>query len=142
MLTPRISDKDNLVSRYSYSNNKENDPAAYPGLGSYPLTSRSQNVGLSHVHIFTPNITSEIAYNYYRTFFYFLNASEFNGKDVVGLAGIRGFEAFRICNRQLRKSTLQVFAPLKAVRTIVLKRTGFEPISIGLPCRGTADLTT
>ena len=91
-ITPRITEKDNLVSRYSYVNNNETDPAAYSSLGSYPLSSRSQNVGISYVHVFTPSLTSEVAYNYYRTFFYFLNASAFNGKDVVNLAGIKGFE--------------------------------------------------
>ncbi|HUQ90729.1 MAG TPA: carboxypeptidase regulatory-like domain-containing protein, partial [Bryobacteraceae bacterium] len=91
-ISPRLTEKDNLVSRYSYVNNNETDPAAYPGLGSYPLTSRSQNAGLSYVHIFNPGVTGEIGYNYYRTFFYFLNASAFNGKDVVNLAGIKGFE--------------------------------------------------
>jgi hypothetical protein len=41
--------------------------------------------------------------NYYRTFFYFLNASNFNGKDVVSQAGITGFEGI---------SSLQPAAPL------------------------------
>ncbi|MDQ6707710.1 MAG: carboxypeptidase regulatory-like domain-containing protein, partial [Acidobacteriota bacterium] len=101
--TPRLTDKDSLVSRYSYANNIESDPAAYPALGSYPLRSRSQNVGLSYLHIFSPNLTGELAGNYYRTFFYFLNASAFNGKDVVSDAGIRGFEGV---------SNLQPAAPL------------------------------
>lgn len=102
-VSPRITAKDSLVSRYSYANNTESDPAAYPGLGSYPLHSRSQNVGLSYLHIFTPGVTWELAGNYYRTFFYFLNASAFNGKDVVSLAGISGFEGI---------SNLQPAAPL------------------------------
>ncbi|HXJ37908.1 MAG TPA: hypothetical protein VNH18_01445, partial [Bryobacteraceae bacterium] len=87
----------------SYANNNESDPAAYPGLGSYPLKSRSQNVGLSYLHTFTPNLSVEVAGNYYRTFFYFLNASAYNGKDVVSLAGITGFEGI---------SNLQPAAPL------------------------------
>src|SRR5262249_41832230 len=68
------------------------DPAASPALGSYPLRSRSQNAGLSHYPTFRPNLTSELTFNYYRTFFYFLNASNFNGQDVVSKAGIQGFE--------------------------------------------------
>ena len=91
-ITPRINEKNNMVSRYSFANNTETDPAAYPALGNYPLKSRSQNVGLSFLHIFTPHLTWEVAGNYYRTFFYFLNASNFNGKDVVSAAGITGFE--------------------------------------------------
>ncbi|MFN7924344.1 MAG: TonB-dependent receptor [Bryobacteraceae bacterium] len=91
-ITPRISERDNLVSRYSYSNNTESDPAAYPGLGGYPLKSRAQNVGLSWYRTFKPNLTGELTYSYYRMFFYFLNASNFNGKDVVKDAGITGFD--------------------------------------------------
>ena len=102
-VSPRLTEKDSLVSRYSYANNTESDPAAYPGLGSYPLKSRSQNVGLSYLHTFSPTLSFEVAGNYYRTFFYFLNASAFNGKDVVSLAGITGFEGI---------SNLQPAAPL------------------------------
>jgi hypothetical protein len=102
-MTPRIDEKNNIVSRYSFANNTETDPAVYPALGNYPLQSRSQNVGLSFLHIFTPHLTWEIAGNYYRTFFYFLNASNFNGKDVVSAAGITGFEGI---------SNLQPAAPL------------------------------
>jgi len=91
-VTPRLSQRDSLVSRYSFVHNEERDPAAYPALGHYPLRSRSQNVGLSHFHIFSPAVTTELAFNYYRTFFYFLNASNFNGQDVVTEAGISGFE--------------------------------------------------
>src|SRR5262249_37879045 len=39
-----------------------------------------------------PNLTGELAYNYYRMFFYFLNASAFNGKDIVKEAGIAGYD--------------------------------------------------
>ena len=49
-------------------------------------------MGLSYLHIFSPTVTLELAGNYYRTFFYLLNAGNFNGKDVVSLAGITGFE--------------------------------------------------
>lgn len=91
-VNPKLSDRDNLVSRYSFANNTESDPTAYPALGFYPLRSRSQNVGLSHFHSFSPGLVSELAFNYYRTFFYFLNASNFNGQDVVSKAGITGFE--------------------------------------------------
>ncbi len=91
-VNPKLSERDNLVSRYSFVHNEESDPAAYPALGVYPLRSRSQNAGLSHYHTFRPNLTSELTFNYYRTFFFFLNASNFNGQDVVAKAGIQGFE--------------------------------------------------
>jgi hypothetical protein len=102
-VSSRISANNTLVSRYSFANNTESDPSAYPTLGFYPLRSRSQNVGLSYTHIFTPRVALEVAGNYYRTFFYFLNASAFNGKDVVSAAGISGFEGI---------SNLQPAAPL------------------------------
>lgn len=91
-ITPRWGEKNNFVSRYSFANNTESDPTAQPALGYYPLTSRSQNVGLSWYRTIRPNLTSELTFNYYRTFFYFLNGSNYNGKDVVADAGIKGFE--------------------------------------------------
>src|SRR5882762_1353767 len=91
-VSPRITAKDSLVSRYSFVDNTEQDPQAYPALGYYPLHSRSQNVGLSYLHIFSPTLTAEVGANYYRMFFYFLNASNFNGKDVVSQAGITGYD--------------------------------------------------
>lgn len=102
-ISPRLSTKDSLVSRYSFANNTESDPAAYPALGFYPLRSRSQNIGLSYIRVMSPSVALELAGNYYRTFFYFLNASNFNGKDVVSQAGITGFEGI---------SNLQPAAPL------------------------------
>src|SRR5262249_37536156 len=41
---------------------------------------------------FSPSVTVDAGFNYYRTFFYFLNASALNGQNVVGKAGITGFE--------------------------------------------------
>src|SRR5262249_20815003 len=55
-VSPRINDKNSIVSRYSFANNTETDPAAYPALGYYPLRSRSQNVGLSFLHVFAPTV--------------------------------------------------------------------------------------
>jgi carboxypeptidase family protein len=91
-VSPRLTPKDSIVSRYSFVNNKESDVQGYPALGYYPLTSRAQNAGLSYLHLFSPRVTGELAYNYYRMFFYFLNASAFNGKDVVKDAGITGYD--------------------------------------------------
>jgi hypothetical protein len=91
-ISPRLTAKDSLVSRYSYVANVEQDPQAYPILGVYPLSSRSQNAGLNYTHIFSPSVTAELTYNYYRTFFLLDNASNFIGKDVVAQAGIGGWE--------------------------------------------------
>src|SRR6266542_1176805 len=88
----RLTVKDSIVFRFSFATNTEKDVQGYPALGYYPLRSRAQNAGLSYLHIFSPNITGELAYNYYRMFFYFLNASAFNGKDVVKEAGITGYD--------------------------------------------------
>ena len=91
-VSPRLSAKDSLVSRYSFIDNTERDVQSIPALGYYPLHSRAQNVGLSYLHIFSPAVTADIAANYYRMFFYFLNASNFNGQDVVKQAGITGYD--------------------------------------------------
>jgi hypothetical protein len=97
-VSPRLTAKDSLVSRYSFIDNTEQDVASLPALGYYPLHSRAQNVGLSYLHIFSPTVTSESAFNYYRMFFYFQNASNFIGQDVITTAGITGYEG--LSNRQ------------------------------------------
>src|SRR5207302_3510482 len=102
-VSPRLTAKDSIVSRYSYVANTEQDPQGYPALGFYPLHSRSQNIGLSYVHTFSPSLTGELNLNYYRTFFLLLNASRFNGQNVVQQAGITGYEGI---------SDLQPAAPL------------------------------
>lgn len=91
-VSPRLTAKDSLVSRYSFVDNTEQDVQGYPALGYYPLHSRSQNAGLSYLHIFSPSITSESTFSYYRTFFLLLNASAYNGQNVVQQAGITGYE--------------------------------------------------
>jgi hypothetical protein len=91
-VSPHLTAKDSLVSRYSFVDNTEKDVQGYPALGYYPLHSRSQNVGLTYLHIFSPSITSETTYSYYRTYFLLLNASAFNGQNVVQQAGITGYE--------------------------------------------------
>jgi hypothetical protein len=91
-ISPRLTAKDSLVSRYSYAANTERDQQAYPVLGYYPLNSRAQNAGLTYIHIFSPTVTTEATFNYYRSYFLLLNASGFNGQDVVSKAGITGFE--------------------------------------------------
>src|SRR5215469_10774071 len=102
-ISPRLTAKDSLVSRYSFIDNTEQDVQGYPALGYYPLHSRSQNAGLTYLHIFSPGITSETTFSYYRTYFLLLNASAFNGQNVVQQAGITGYEGI---------SNLQPAAPL------------------------------
>ena len=91
-ISPRISAKDNLTSRYSFVDNTERDVQAYPALGYYPLHSRAQNVGLNYVRTITPTLSVDATFNYYRMFFLLLNASSFNGQNVVQQAGITGYE--------------------------------------------------
>lgn len=90
-ISAQVTSKDSLASRYSFIDNTEQDPQGFPALGYYPLRSRSQNAGLSYIRSFSPRVTTELAFNYYRMFFYFLNASNFNGKDVISQAGITGY---------------------------------------------------
>lgn len=97
-VSPRLTAKDSIVTRYSFVNNTETDPQGLPALGSYPLSSRAQNAGLSYLHIFSPAVTAEVAYSYYRMFFYFLNSSATNGKDMLNLAGITGYDG--VSNQQ------------------------------------------
>ena len=91
-ISAHVTGKDTITSRYSFVQNDEQDPQAFPILGVYPLSSRSQNVGLTYLHMFSPSVTGELTYNYYRTYFLLDNASNFIGKDVVAQAGILGWE--------------------------------------------------
>jgi hypothetical protein len=91
-VSPRLTEKDSIVSRYSFINNNETDVQGYPILGDYPLHSRAQNAGISYIHIISPNMTAEAAFNYYRMLFFFQNASNYIGKDVIEQAGISGYQ--------------------------------------------------
>src|SRR5581483_2892725 len=102
-LSPHLTAKDSLVSRYSYVDNTEQDVQGYPALGTYPLHSRAQNVGLTYMHVFSPSITTETTWSYYRMYFLLLNASTYNGQNIVQQAGITGFVGI---------SNLQPAAPL------------------------------
>src|SRR5262249_30870799 len=90
-ISPRLTANDSLVGRYSFVDNTERDVQGYPALGYYPLHSRAQNVGLTYLHTFTPNITAEFTASYYRMYFLLLNASNFNGQNVIHQPGIHGY---------------------------------------------------
>lgn len=91
-VSPHLTAKDNLVGRFSFIDNTERDVQGYPSLGYYPLHSRAENAGMTYVHIFSPSVTGELTYSYYRSYFLLLNASGFNGQNIVSQAGITGFE--------------------------------------------------
>jgi len=88
--SPRLSDKDSLVSRYSFVNNNESDPSAYPALAPIPAKPVTE-CRLELSHIFTPNVTWELAGTTTGPSS-ISQCSNFNGKDVVSMAGISGFE--------------------------------------------------
>ena len=84
----KIFSNDNLVGRYSISDNRESDPNAFPLMGFFPLKSRGQDLMLRETHIFSPKWINEAQFSYYRSFFLFTSSAQ--GTDVATAAGITG----------------------------------------------------
>jgi len=85
-----LSPKDQLMARYSISNNRETDPNGFPAMGGFPLRSRGQDMLLRETHIFNERWMNEVQASYYRSFFLF--TSSLQGQDIAGNAGIQGLE--------------------------------------------------
>ena len=76
--------------RWSFNNNRQKDPNAFPALGTVPLHTRGQNVAGSLTSNLGPNRINEFRVSYLPSS---INLEAFlQGTDVNGQAGIRGFE--------------------------------------------------
>src|SRR6266853_4703796 len=81
----RVS-SDQLMGRYSISDNTESDPNPFPALGRPSLHSRAQSVVLSETHFLSPKWIDNARASYYRSIFLFGPVLE--GSNVNGQAGI------------------------------------------------------
>ncbi|HKX30136.1 MAG TPA: TonB-dependent receptor, partial [Blastocatellia bacterium] len=79
-----------LFVRYSYHDNRQNEPNAFPALGYSPLETRAHNVVASMTNTLRPTLMHEFRFNYLPAILDlapFLAGTNFNQE-----AGIRGFE--------------------------------------------------
>lgn len=83
-----LTTKDQLMGRYSLSNNRETDPNGFPAMGNFPLRSRGQDFIIRETHLFNERWINEIQASYYRSFFRFTSSLE--GQDINAAAGIQG----------------------------------------------------
>ncbi len=85
-----FSEKHRLFVRYSYHDNRQNEPNVFPALGYSPLTTTAHNVVASLSDTLRPNLLHEFRFNYLPVV---LDLSPFLlGTDFNKAAGIRGFE--------------------------------------------------
>jgi Carboxypeptidase regulatory-like domain len=79
-----------IFARYSYHNQRMDDPNAYPALGFAPLRTTGQNVVVSMTNTFSSSLLHEARFSYTPAK---LDLEAFlQGTDQNQLAGIRGFE--------------------------------------------------
>jgi hypothetical protein len=86
----QITSKDKLFVRWSYVDNREGDPAAFPALGTAILSGLADNVDVAETSTLRPTMVHDFRYNYlvgnYRSQAYF------QGTNFNSLAGITGLE--------------------------------------------------
>jgi len=85
----QITASDQLMGRYSISDNAESDPNPFPALGRPNLHSRAQSAVLSETHFLSPKWINTVRISYYRSIFLFGPVLE--GSNVNQMAGIQGF---------------------------------------------------
>jgi hypothetical protein len=79
-----------IFVRYSYHDNRQNEPNAFPALGYSPLETRAHNLVASTTNTLRPTLMHEFRFNYLPAN---MNLAPFlAGTDFNQAAGIRGFE--------------------------------------------------
>ncbi len=86
----QIAAPDQIMGRYSITDNTETDPNAFPALGRSNLRSRAQNAVISENHLFSPNWINNAKVSYYRSIFLF--GPIYPGGNVNDAAGVAGFD--------------------------------------------------
>lgn len=85
-----ISDSTRLFGRYSWHDQRQTDPNAYPALGTAALGTRGQNVVLSMNNTLTPALLHDIRFSYVPSI---VDLDAFlQGENPYQALGIRGFE--------------------------------------------------
>jgi hypothetical protein len=94
-LDHRISEKDSLFGRFTYSNfttfrpfgSSDLNEALVPGFGTY-ISTHTRNVAVSHTHVFGPRVVLDSRFGFLRVFGG--QRLENQGVDFAGQSGLRG----------------------------------------------------
>lgn len=89
-----LSSHDQLVGRYSITDNLEDDPNQYQSLGLQSLASRAQNIALTESHTFGAKWLNQASFGLYKDIFLF--SAVLPGRNFLQEAGITGFEQSQI----------------------------------------------
>jgi hypothetical protein len=85
-----LSDRTRLFGRYSWHDQRLEDPNAYPALGNAPLSTRGQNVVLSMTNTISSSFLHDVRFSYVPAI---VTLEAFlQGTDQYQSAGVRGFE--------------------------------------------------
>jgi hypothetical protein len=85
-----LSDRNRIFGRYSWHDQRLDDPNAYPALGNAPLSTRGQNVVLSMTNTLSAAWLHDIRFSYVPSTVTL--EAYLQGTDQYPTAGIRGFE--------------------------------------------------
>jgi hypothetical protein len=86
----RLSAKNSLYVRETYTRREDFNPGAYPDNGGFFQDNRTHNAVVSDTHIFNPSVINELRLGYTR--FYNANINQGLGTNHTAMAGIHGFE--------------------------------------------------
>ena len=78
-----------FFARWSWHDNRQQDPNAYPGVGRAPLKTHAHNLGASLTSTLRPNLIHEFRYNILTGIITLEGFMQ--GRDLNGEAGIKGF---------------------------------------------------
>ena len=85
-----LNDKTRIFGRYSFHDQRQADPNAYPALGEAALSTRGQNVVLSMTNAFTSSLLHDVRFSYVPSV---VDLDAFlQGQDPYTAIGVRGFE--------------------------------------------------
>ena len=85
-----LNDKTRIFGRYSFHDQRQADPNAYPALGEAPLSTRGQNVVLSMTNNVTSSLLHDVRFSYVPSV---VDLEAFlQGQNPYDALGIRGFE--------------------------------------------------
>jgi Carboxypeptidase regulatory-like domain len=85
-----LSNSTRIFGRYSFHDQRQSDPNAYPALGNAPLSTRGQNVVLSMSNTLTSSLLHDVRFSYVPSV---VDLEAFlQGQNPYEALGIRGFE--------------------------------------------------
>ena len=86
----KLSDRARVFGRYSWHDQRQEDPNQYPALGNAPLRTRGQNIVLSMTNTFSSSLLHDIRFSYVPAVVDL--QAYLQGTDQYQAIGVRGFE--------------------------------------------------